>query len=127
MSKIFEQLKQAEEQRERIVAERKRLEAEADAALAAHERERQQHASLDPAPERAKAEERGGQPESAEKIRWLAAGAVVAAGIFSVFFFYGTSNKKETAAVGSPGGGFQLKLDRDLDSFAKRLQEKEKP
>ncbi len=39
MSKILDQLKQAEAQRQKIIAERKRLEAEADAALAALERE----------------------------------------------------------------------------------------
>ena len=37
MSKILDKLKQAEAHREQIVAERKRLEAEANAALAAHE------------------------------------------------------------------------------------------
>jgi len=39
VSQIFDKLKEAEAQRERLIAERKRLEAEADAALAARERE----------------------------------------------------------------------------------------
>ena len=59
-------------------------------------------------------------------MRRLAVGAVVIAGISFVFFFYGTSNREETAAVGSPAGGLHLKLDRDLDAFSKRLQKKEK-
>jgi len=51
MSKIYEQLRQAEAERERIVAERKRLEAEADAALAARERDdRLRKAGAAPAP-----------------------------------------------------------------------------
>ena len=51
MSKIYDQLKQAEAERERVVAERKRLEAEADAALAAQEREeRMRRAGAAPAP-----------------------------------------------------------------------------
>ena len=133
MSKILEQLKQAEERRQRIVAERKRVESEADAALAARDLDERTGRARDEAQVRAAAEaarlatERGGQPEYSGKIRWLAAGAVVAAGIFSVFFFFGASNEKETAAVGSPAAGFPLKLDRDLESFAKRLQEKERP
>src|SRR6185295_1683588 len=39
MTKILEQLKQAEAERQRVVAERKQLEDDANAALAAYERE----------------------------------------------------------------------------------------
>ena len=39
MSKIIDKLKEAEAQRQRVVAERKRIEAEADAALAGSERD----------------------------------------------------------------------------------------
>jgi hypothetical protein len=49
MSRILDQLKQAEAQRERVIAERKRLEAEADAALSALERERLAQAAQPPA------------------------------------------------------------------------------
>jgi len=43
--------------------------------------------------------------------------------LFAAFGFYGTSSHKETIVVSSPAGGFQLRLDRDLESFAKRLRE----
>ena len=39
MSKILDKLKEAEAHREHVIAERKRLEAEADAALAARDRD----------------------------------------------------------------------------------------
>ncbi len=66
-------------------------------------------------------------PAPAAKSRWLVAGAVAAAGIFAAFGFYSTPDRKEPPGVNPPAGEAQLKLDRNLESFARRLKESEKP
>lgn len=125
MSRILDQLREAEVQRERVVAERRRLEAEADAALAAREIDDRRDISANPAaPERGAAQstrERAAPPSPSANTTWMAIGATLVSCLaVGVLYF-----KQEPQP--RPQGVFQLKLDRDLESFAKRVQEKEKP
>ena len=124
MSQILDQLKRAEAERERLIAERRRIETEADAALAARER-------AESGPQRPVLRELAPASKS-----WLLAGiaalACVAA-LSAALLFSGEkqSTQKEaparTAAIAVPAAHFELKLDRDLESFARRLRDKEKP
>lgn len=70
---------------------------------------------------RRRAEKRATQPapSGSGKSYLLVASAIAVAGIFAALGFYGTTVKapSETDAI------FQLKFDRDLQSFAKSLKE----
>ena len=139
MSKIIDQLRQAEEQRERFVAERKRFEAEADAALAAREREERR---LPPAaPTRLgepAAASRAAPPARSPQQQSRVAAAVAIAAAMAVVFWVGTLVSRPPAAPDSvprvpetalrapdlPAAPALFRLDRDLDAFAARLREK---
>ena len=127
MSKILDKLREAEAHREQIIAERKRLEAEADAALAAHEIEER---SARPGAGRNEAQslvtietQRLAAAASSSGRAGIAIGAVLLLCLaIGVLYF-----KQEPELNPKPQGAFELKLDRDLESFAKRLPENEKP
>lgn len=169
MSRLLDKLKQAEEQRKRLLAGRKTQEdaekatatafmvavpAEEIAVKQANEAVRRrdiERAGLEQAQarlaaetaareaaertaaadteavrlekERRRLEARAGPPRASGRSRWLVLGAAAAAGIFAVSGYYGSADKKEAVAQGSPAGDFQLRLDRDLDSFSQRLRE----
>ncbi len=127
MSKILEQLKQAEAQRERIVAERQQLEDEANAALAAREREElaRRAAATAPAADpvalakaesealaasrvrqaeaaaREKAEAAGAQPPRQD--RRVLAGAAVAIAVALAAVFWGILFVPQKDAAKEPG------------------------
>ncbi len=161
MSNILDKLKQAEAQRQRILAGRGAGEARAapktaqtaavpafivaipveeiavkealeraqteTAARLAEQRRHADEKAASMAEERREAEARiereaklrAAQPEVSGKSYWLVAGAIAVAGIFAALGFYGTTGKDP----GETGAIFQLKLDRDLESFAQRLKE----
>ena len=126
MSQILDKLRLAEAERQRIVAERKRLEAEADAALAAREMEERAGRAPAvvradaPARERRKIERRTrASPPAGSRTR-LAVGAALALCLAAGVALF----RQEPKPV--PQRAFELKLDRDLESFAQRLAEKEK-
>jgi hypothetical protein len=125
VSRILDKLRAAELQRESVVAEHKRLEAEADAALAARESDASRALSAYPeAPAGGAAQTARGRaapPASTAITAWMAIGVTLALCLaIGVLYF-------RQEAQPRPQGVFQLKLDRDLESFAKRVQEKEKP
>ena len=125
MSEILNRLKQAERERERVVAERRRLETEADAALGAREREELgRRIDADPAPV-APAASRSAAPAPVRGAwRWGLAGLAIGLAVSFVMRFEGTPAQKDTAAA-SPGKS-ELILDRDVEGFAARAREKEK-
>jgi len=132
MSKIIDKLREAEAQRERIVAERKRLETEADAALAAREREEQTGRASAEAPRMPRADpeaerlvdqrrkiERNSSAPSRGSRTWFAIGvALLLCLAMGAFFFRQTPEPRHP-------GVFELKLDRSLESFAQHLKEKD--
>jgi hypothetical protein len=136
MSMILDRLKEAEARRQEVIAERKRLEAEADAALAAREREERGM------PPPAKGEERAAQPVRPDRRPWAGGAVVIAlvlvAGFWSGMFSAEKEPIKEPAKAliavpaapktePEPGNPpFQLKLDRDADAFAARVKDREK-
>ena len=141
MSRILEQLKQAEEQRERLIAERRRLEAEADAALAAREREERRFPPAEPtrvAESAAATAPRAAPPVPTPQQQSRVAAAVAMAVAMAVVFWVGTlvsrppaapdpvARVPETAlrAPDLPAAPALFRLDRDLDAFAARLREK---
>jgi hypothetical protein len=125
VSKILDKLREAEVQRERVIAERRRLETEANAALAAREINDGRALSANAAaPARAAAptaREPAAPPSSSASTAWMAVGAALVLCLaIGVLYFRQEPQPR-------PQGVFQLKLDRDLESFARRVQEKEKP
>ena len=123
MSQILNQLKRAEAERERLIAERRRIEAEADAALAARERE-----EFVPPPAARK-------PAPAPRRRLLAGLAALAsvAAASVVLFLLGEDQTAQPpapvrpAALSVPTARFELRLDHDADGFAARVRERERP
>jgi hypothetical protein len=140
MSEILNRLKQAEAERERVIAERKRLEAEADAALDAREREefvRSERLAARPMPPQPA---QAAQPTPQQSSRLAAAVAMAAA--LAVVFWIGTLMPRKpatpavaplpAAAVSTPAPAPPpvrmppelFRLERDLDAFASRVKEK---
>ena len=127
MSQILDRLKQAEQERERVIAERKRLEAEADAALAAREREQirqQEPRAAPPLPPKAQTPQ--------QQSRFAAAVAIAAA--MAVVFWVGTLMPRNAAnlpAEPAPkafvpavrAAPALFKLDSDLEAFAARTRD----
>ena len=127
MSQILNGLKRAEAERELLIAERKRIEAEANAALASRERE-------ETVPQQSVARRLGPAP----KRRLLAglAALVCIAALSAALLFSGEkqSTQKEVparpavvAVPAVPAAQFELRLDRNADSFAARAREQERP
>ena len=147
MSRIIDKLRQAEEQRESIVAERKRLEIEADTALAVREHEERVQQSAAPMPkpstktvevEKMLAAARA-VPLHRRPGTWLWAGAALAG---AVMLRYAVPEGKVPPSAKVPPSGqvplsakvppsvaserkFELRLERDADGFAARVREKE--
>ncbi|MSQ49993.1 MAG: hypothetical protein EXR30_06325 [Betaproteobacteria bacterium] len=147
MSRIIDKLRQAEEQRESIVAERKRLEIEADTALAVREHEERVQQSDSPMPKPS--------PKAAEIEKMLAAARAVplhrrpatwlwagAALVGAAMLLYAVpEGQVSPSAKVQPFGQvplsakvplsvaserkFELRLERDADGFAARVREKE--
>lgn len=126
MSQILNQLKLAEAERERLIAERRRIETEADTALAARERE-----ESGPRPPLLR------EPAPAPKRRLLAGLAALAciAALSAALLFTGEkqSTQQEVparsaviAVPAAPATPFELRLDRNADGFAARVREKER-
>ena len=140
MSKILEQLRQAEEQRERLIAERRRFEAEAEAALAAREREEHRLAPAEPARfAEPAAASRAAPPVQTPQQQSRVAAAIAIATAMAVVFWVGTLVSRppaleaplraaEPAALARAhdlaAAPALFRLDRDLDAFAARLREK---
>ena len=141
MSEILNRLKQAEAERERVIAERKRLEAEADAALDARERDEfvrsEQLAARPMQPQVALP----AQPTPQQSSRLAAAVAMAAA--LAVVFWIGTLMPRKPAApalapppatavsTAAPAQALPVRtppelfrLERDLDAFASRVKDK---
>lgn len=128
MSKIYEKLREAEAERERVVAERKRLEAEADAALAEREREERLERAGVARPATDSAHGRAAAARSKTESRglpmaWLGAvtTALVAGVAIGVLVPKKAAPRLEPAAPVVQAGALPLKLDRDLDAFSARL------
>lgn len=143
MTKILEQLKQAEAERQRVVAERKQLEDDANAALAAYEREERARRAAAMTPPLGPVSQvkgaKGAAREPQQDRRVLAGVAVaIAAALTAVFWGIWFAPQKDAArefkaAVSPPaaqmqarGDPLQLKFDQDVGSFAARVREKEK-
>ncbi|HEY6966938.1 MAG TPA: hypothetical protein VI229_05655 [Burkholderiales bacterium] len=142
MSQILNRLKQAEEERQRVIAERKRLETEADAALAEREREEmvraQQGAERPVAPPQAPPPAQTVAETPQQRSRFAAALAIGVA--MAVVFWVGTlvPQKPEIVvqatapvqAVATPAPAAKapppelFRMDGDLDAFALRLKDK---
>ncbi len=124
MSQILDQLKRAEAEREHLIAERRRIETEADAALAARER-------AESGPQRPVLREPAPAPKRRLLAGLVAFAFIAAMSVALLFPGEKQSAQKEmparTPVIAVPAAHFELKLDRDLESFARRLQEKEKP
>jgi hypothetical protein len=137
MSEILNRLKQAEAERERVIAERKRLEAEADAALDAREREefvRSEQLASRPVPPPQPALPVQPTPQQSSRL----AAAVAMAAALAVVFWIGTlmPRKPATPAVAPPPAAAVsapapartppelFRLERDLDAFASRVKDK---
>jgi hypothetical protein len=144
VSQILNRLKQAEEERQRVIAERKRLETEADAALA--EREREEMVRAQQRAERPVAAPQAPQtaPPAAEtpqqRSRFAAALAIGVA--MAVVFWVGTlvPQKPEivvrapdpapmpAAATPAPAPKSPppalFRMDGDLEAFAARVKDK---
>jgi hypothetical protein len=144
VSQILNRLKQAEEERQRVIAERKRLETEADAALAEREHEELVRAQQDAERPIARPQAPQPAPPAAEtpqqRSRFAAALAIGVA--MAAVFWVGTlvPQKPEIvvqapapapvpaiaipapAAKAPPPGLFRM--DGDLDAFAARLKDK---
>jgi uncharacterized membrane protein YccC len=136
VSQILDRLKQAEQERERVIAERKRLEAEADAALADRERDQilQQAGRSAPLPP---AQPRAQTPQQQSR----AAAAIAIAVAMGVVFWIGTLVPRKPATSTTPAvqapeparpaarepaaAPALFKFDTDLDSFAVRAKGKE--
>ena len=134
MSKFLDKLKEAEARRQDVIVGRKRLEAEAEAALATREREER---GMPPRAEftaRTKAEERATQPAWPNRGPWVGAAVVIglalAAGFWSGMFsaerepIRETMNEPNAVPKTDPESGnpsFQLKFDRDMGAFAARV------
>ncbi|MSQ64353.1 MAG: hypothetical protein EXR33_11075 [Betaproteobacteria bacterium] len=99
-----------------------RLAAEAEAVRLEKERMRLVADAARESKERRRAEKRAEKPEASANGRWLVAGAIAVAGIFAALGLYETTGK----APSGIGTIFQLKLDRNLESFAQRLKEEPK-
>ena len=143
MSQILNRLKQAEEERERVIAERKRLEAEADAGLAEREREElalaRQRGELLVGAQPASQSAQQLAPEATPQQRSRFAAALGIAVAMVVVFWVGTLMPRKAAppvaiaptppvpvpaAPPAPREPPQLfTLDRDLDAFAARVKE----
>lgn len=142
MSRILEQLKKAEQDRERLVAERKRLELEADAALAAQDREERGRtppvAEPAPPPRPEQVRKQAQQPvqkpvqNQVPQQSRFAAGLAMAAAL-AVVFWVGTLVSRPAPvpaplpaarAPEKPAAPELFKYDRDVDAFAARLREK---
>ena len=148
MSQILDRLKQAEQERERVIAERKRLESEADAALAAHEREQnlqqQEPRAAPPPPVQPRAQTPQQKAQTPQQQSRMAATVAIAVAM-AVVFWVGTlmprkpmqepavrSEERAARAVAPepvaavrPGAPALFKLDTDLDAFAARAKLKE--
>ena len=148
MSQILNRLKQAEEERQRVIAERKRLETEADAALAEREREEmvraQQHAerpvAAPQAPQPAPPSVQRAAETPQERSRFAAALAIGVA--MAVVFWVGTlvPQKPEIVvrapdpapmpATATPAPAPKspppalFRMDGDLEAFAARVKDK---
>ena len=134
MSQILNRLKQAEEERERVIAERKRLEAEADAALFARDREQILQQEQRAAPLLPPVKPNTQTPQQQSRV----AAAVAIAVAMAVVFWIGTLVPRPPAAsaVQPPqpappalapaarAAPVLFKLDGDLDAFAARVTEK---
>ena len=137
MSEILKRLKHAEAERERVIAERKRLETEADAALAQRDREEfvaWQRVAERPLPPRVDV------PAPRQGSR-LAAGAAIAVALLVVFWI-GTMMPRDSAPARAPEpvaafpatapapvpavrpAPVVFKLDRDAEAFARRAGER---
>ena len=141
MSQILNRLKQAEEERQRVIAERKRLEIEADAALAEREREErvraQQHAER-PVAAPPSAQRAAETPQ--QRSRFAAALAIGVA--MAVVFWVGTlvPQKPEIVvrapepapmpATATPAPAPKspppalFRMDGDLEAFAARVKDR---
>jgi hypothetical protein len=142
MSEILNRLKQAEAERERVIAERKRLESEADAALDAREREEfVRSEQLAARPVQAPQQALPAQPTPQQSSRLAAAVAMAAA--LAVVFWIGTLMPRKPAAPAMappPAAAVStaapappppartppelFRLERDLDAFASRVKDK---
>jgi len=131
MSEILDRLKQAEAERERVIAERRRLEAEADAALAAREREEARRLGGQPPPA---VQPVAPAPRPAPRRSWgallvatLALAAGYAAGLRNGPAPPSARAPAAPAPAAAPveatpaGDPLPLKLDADLPSFSARL------
>ena len=123
MSHFLEKIRDAEQRRLRVVAERRRLEAEADAALASREREEQRRTHDDP-PQAAPAPP--ATPASARYFPW--GWATVALAFLAGSVFLMPEKEKAPAAEARPEAmrSFGLKLDRDVEAFSARVREWER-
>jgi hypothetical protein len=129
MSEILNRLKQAEAERERVIADRKRLEAEADEALAQRDRDEfiaWQQVAARPVPERE-------APPSRPASSRLAAGLAMAAALGVVFWLgtmvprAGTPPRPTAPVVVAPAlkpAVVLFQLDRNLEGFARKAGEK---
>ncbi len=139
MSEILDKLKDAEAQRQRIIAERRRLEAEADAALAAQEREDAvRRAKFAGAAPRAPAEGASAPAADAAPARTPQQGSRFAAALaigaaLAVVFWIGTLVPQEpqrpapvapAQATRAPAPPLFM-LDRDAEAFAARARDRD--
>jgi hypothetical protein len=144
VSQILNRLKQAEEERQRVIAERKRLEAEADAGLAEREREEmvraQEHAERPVAQPQAPQSAQPAAETPQQRSRFAAALAIGVA--MAVVFWVGTlvpqkpeivvqapaSAPVRASAAPAPAAKTPppelFRIDGDLDAFAARLKDK---
>ena len=135
MSQILDRLKQAEQERERVIAERKRLEAEADAALAAREREQilQQEPRIVPPMPPVPPMQPPPKAQTPQQQSRVAAGIAIAVAL-AVVFWVGTLMPRNAAnlpAEPAPkafvpavrAAPALFKLDSDLEAFAARTRD----
>jgi hypothetical protein len=123
MSRILDKLQAAEAQRQSIIAERRRLEAEADAALAAQDREaRAPHLQADPP--------QSGIPAPVRRplhFPWTWALAAIAFLAVAIVVLPEKKRAPAAPAAAAAPPAFGLKLDHNVDAFAARLRATEKP
>jgi uncharacterized membrane protein YccC len=136
MSQVLDRIRQAEEERERVIAERRRIEAEADSALAEHEREEalrraQAESSAPPLPPAVHT--RAVQEASARRT-W---GTVAAAVAVACAFWLGTRVQPSPPAAPAPAQAVTpvaaptaapvlFRLDADSEAFAARAASTER-
>ena len=138
MSRILDKLQEAEEQRQRVIAERKRLELDADQALSAHERHVGPYLQADFPPQ---ATPVSAPLRPARHFPWAwasVAAAFLAAAIVMLPKAPDLAGKAPSTAKTPPTAEpapvaseartqAVLKLDRDLEAFAARVRALEKP